>query len=565
MSNADAISETRRRDALLALGAVLESGAIGERSRLRSLLRYVVEEELDGRGGAIKAYSIGVDVLGRGEDFDPSADSVVRVEVNRLRHILRAYYDGPGADDPVEIALRRGSYRPEFIYRITDDIVAEATGAAEAVRPQAWIRRRLARSPLISAAVLAALATGLAAVALLTDFDPPPAPEAPPIVEVGQIDSLLTDPSFDYLADGVRALLISDLSHFRTIRVRAAAPADASPSGAVEPADFRIFGQILRPGEQIRLNLVLIDAATRNILWSADRDLPAAKSDLFEIYSEQVRAIAGELGSPSGALVAEAIRRANAADTAGEGQSTYLCLLRWHAYDLVKTDANEARARACLEHHVERDVSDGSIHAAYAFMRFLDWTRSEDRSDEGILIDALAAADVAIRLDPTGSAGHEYKGSILLARGRFDAAQASFLQAMRFNPSKVDLQVQLGWAAIRKGDWDKGVSDIRQGVARSPAPPGWFRIPLSMDAYRRGDYQEALEQGAAIARTGDGRGAPLALAAAIKLNDAAAIARFGEAVAAVEGDPFGAVEAVLPASELLTSYRKTVADWRAKR
>ena len=86
-----------------------------------------------------------------------------------------------------------------------------------------------------------------------------------------------------------------------------------------------------------------------------------------------------------------------------------------------------------------------------------------------------------------------------------------------------------------------------------------------MDAFRRGDYREALDQGAAIARTGDRRGAPLALAAAIRLNDSAAISRFGEAVAKIEGDAFGEVEAVLPAPELMASYRKTLADWLSNR
>ncbi|MEQ9123195.1 MAG: hypothetical protein RIM80_11590, partial [Alphaproteobacteria bacterium] len=131
--------DVRREEALAAMAAVLESDVIGERSRLRSLLRYLVLEELDDRGDALKAYSIAVDVLGRPQDFDPSADGVVRVEANRLRGLLSRYYRTAGADDPVHILLPPGQYRPVFARRA----LADATDAEPP--PRRWTRRRRLR------------------------------------------------------------------------------------------------------------------------------------------------------------------------------------------------------------------------------------------------------------------------------------------------------------------------------------------------------------------------------------------------------------------------------------
>ena len=60
--------------------------------RRYELLDYRMREHLERRGENLKAYSIALDVLGRGADFDPSIDSIVRVEVARLRDALDLYY-----------------------------------------------------------------------------------------------------------------------------------------------------------------------------------------------------------------------------------------------------------------------------------------------------------------------------------------------------------------------------------------------------------------------------------------------------------------------------------------
>ncbi|WP_407529974.1 hypothetical protein [Methylobacterium oryzisoli] len=80
--------------------------------RNRRFLSFVVEEALAGRGERVKAYTIGVDVFGRGPDFDPDKDPIVRIEATRIRSALAAYYAGPGAHDPVQLVLRPGSYIP---------------------------------------------------------------------------------------------------------------------------------------------------------------------------------------------------------------------------------------------------------------------------------------------------------------------------------------------------------------------------------------------------------------------------------------------------------------------
>jgi hypothetical protein len=78
--------------------------------RLSLFLRFVVEQSLKGQPDQVKEYTIGTEVYGRSSDFDPSMDSIVRVEARRLRKKLTAYYEREGASDEIVVSFRPGSY-----------------------------------------------------------------------------------------------------------------------------------------------------------------------------------------------------------------------------------------------------------------------------------------------------------------------------------------------------------------------------------------------------------------------------------------------------------------------
>jgi hypothetical protein len=81
---------------------------------MQRLLRFLVMETLEGRAGALKEYSIGVEVFQRRQDFDPRMDAIVRVTVGQLRRRLATYYNGPGLLDPIVIQIPKGHYAATF-------------------------------------------------------------------------------------------------------------------------------------------------------------------------------------------------------------------------------------------------------------------------------------------------------------------------------------------------------------------------------------------------------------------------------------------------------------------
>ncbi len=101
-------------DAVARLNA--SKGLSGSR-RLKGFLEYVVEETLAGRGDAIRAKTLAMDVYHYPSDQVIQRENVIRVDAGRLRRRMSDYYKDAGLNDPLEIVLPVGSYTPEFKLR----------------------------------------------------------------------------------------------------------------------------------------------------------------------------------------------------------------------------------------------------------------------------------------------------------------------------------------------------------------------------------------------------------------------------------------------------------------
>src|SRR5262249_6400018 len=96
------------------LERALTGDVFGHSDRLKRLLRFVVEQTLEGKGDKLKEYTLGLEVFDRAPGFDPRVDSIVRVQASKLRDKLSEYYETEGRGEPVRIELPRGSYMPVF-------------------------------------------------------------------------------------------------------------------------------------------------------------------------------------------------------------------------------------------------------------------------------------------------------------------------------------------------------------------------------------------------------------------------------------------------------------------
>lgn len=96
------------------LQSVLGSQLFARSPTLAQLLTYLCEKKFAHQTDQIKEYSVALEVFGRHETFDQDSDSIVRVQVNRLRKRLAEYYAGEGATHELRLTVPVGHYVPVF-------------------------------------------------------------------------------------------------------------------------------------------------------------------------------------------------------------------------------------------------------------------------------------------------------------------------------------------------------------------------------------------------------------------------------------------------------------------
>lgn len=93
---------------------VLRSATFRNAATLQQLFSYLAARSAAGAAETPKEYTIGVEALGRSEDFDPKIDPIVRVQSHRLRGKLKEYYTSEGSQDSILIQIPKGQYLPTF-------------------------------------------------------------------------------------------------------------------------------------------------------------------------------------------------------------------------------------------------------------------------------------------------------------------------------------------------------------------------------------------------------------------------------------------------------------------
>ena len=92
---------------------IIASKCFRSSPRRQLLLRRIVTESLAGRTEGLKEIVLARDVFGRPE-YDPRHNTLVRVEVNAIRHKIAEYYAGPNRDDLIRIEIPPGHYVAVF-------------------------------------------------------------------------------------------------------------------------------------------------------------------------------------------------------------------------------------------------------------------------------------------------------------------------------------------------------------------------------------------------------------------------------------------------------------------
>ena len=277
------------------LERILSSEAFAGAGRHSRVLRYLVERTLVGDGDQLKEYVLGTEVFDRPDSYDPRLDSIVRVEVRRLRSRLEDYYRGPGTSDPVLITIPRGAYVPVFASREqTPAPAASVLAAPPATAQEAVIADRVTKGDqrsgtfaMIAAAVV--VSTGLIVGTLALNSSRMTSAQAStgPSVAVLPFEPYSTAVQDVLIAAQITDALTTELARLKTVSVTSRASAaqfagePRSMSDIVKALNvtFVVEASAVRSGDAVRVSARLVYGPLDRKVWVGDYDFARSEID----------------------------------------------------------------------------------------------------------------------------------------------------------------------------------------------------------------------------------------------------------------------------------------------
>ncbi|RDJ19824.1 hypothetical protein DWF00_04305 [Bosea caraganae] len=481
--------------------------------RNKNFLRFVVEESLAGRSSRIKAYTVAVEVFGRGTNFDGMLDPVVRIEAGRLRQALTSYYVEDGRADPIRISLPRGGYMPVFervggatvpaeaeqpaIPAETEapDVVDEArpataSGIAQKHPPTKWPRHWKA----VGLSTLAVLAlVGFAAMRKMPDGRD----ILPPLVATAQVQPLSDNSSAIALARTLSQSLPAAISRFDGLTVVAARPdqTDQDLIGSLtarEPPSRRIYVVLASIGADSQGALArwqLTDGRNQSILWSGTAATSFARNTEASPEDDIAQTIANAIASRQGLLSSFAWKAIPVPPPPG-----YACVARARSYSTTLTDSLRKELTFCLERTVAQNPGDADAWALLGYVH-ADENRvrgAEPEAAKAALAKAESAAAKAEALAPYAALTQETASVVAFQAGDIPRFEAAGRKAMAINPGNPGSKIIFANRLFFAGKYDESIALLREAIPLRARPVATDQLTLILDLYRRSDYPAAL-------------------------------------------------------------------------
>jgi DNA-binding winged helix-turn-helix (wHTH) protein/TolB-like protein len=342
-----------------------------------------------------------------------------------------------------------------------------------------------------------------------------------PVVSVHTFEVLGDDPAQDYLARGITADLIAQLSRLSGLHAMTAATSQSTGETAKEPRGdnlYSVWGGVRRGGQLLEVEVRLVESRSGRQLWVQRYARPF--DDLFEIQRDIGTQLAKSLSLQLNETELNRIAHRYTGSVAA-----YDLFLKAQSELLVRSKANNERARELYLQAVTLDPAFARaygglalIHAgnyrnqwtndrAHALDQALKYAASAKEIDPTLPEihwvlgyvktqqrrhkEALAHLDDALALDPRFADALALKGGIKTYTGRSEETISLLRRAMRINPAAGYLYfMTLGRAYFFLGDYDQAAINLREATARNPASLE-VRLYLAATLSLSGEREEA--------------------------------------------------------------------------
>lgn len=479
-----------------------ESKALAGSVVTQVLLQHLVTHTLAGDEAQLQEKIIGIELFERRPDYRPEKDNIVRLETEKLRHRLIAFYRLEGVNDPVRIGLRRGEFMPYFgmLEPVAPTTNASSGEEVASNRPPgessmggqdvgpgsdsmaqrgAWAKR----TPFLVAGVLSCIAVAFLLPWLRSSsswfstlFFSTPAPSIAVLPLVNRSPQKL----LEYQVDGFTETLRAALAATGKVRVSSSAASFAFKNKFSNPrmvsraleVERVLQGEFRATADSFALELKLFDTESSQQLWAQKAegslaDLPALRQRLL-----------GELLAVLAVPVDEKLkaRLQSLETTIPAAYDDYLSGLQ----DSLVTDSGLSSGSAIVlpraAEHFRRAIRKDPKYLAAHLGLAASLSRLglvTQRNPEPILAEARQQWERALALDPGNAEAQAMLGTHLARHEQdYKAGEEHINEAIRIHPQLASSYAQLAQhILLPQMRWKEAQSAMARALELDPADP----------------------------------------------------------------------------------------------
>ncbi|MGQ0762502.1 MAG: tetratricopeptide repeat protein [Acidobacteriota bacterium] len=318
----------------------------------------------------------------------------------------------------------------------------------------------------------------------------------------------------EYLSDGMTETLIRSLSQLPGLNVKARSSVfrykgketDAKTIGKELGVQAVLNGRVIQRGDQLILNLELVNPETENVIWTDEYDRKS--SDIVSLQNEIARDVSKKLKLKLSGTDQQKLAKNYTLDP-----EAYRLYLQGRFYWNKRTpsevqkaipqaiekapnfalgyvglaDSDEDRDRPTKKEYIRRalEIDDNlaEAHASLGYQYMLDynWVASERELKR------------AIELNPNYPQAYAWNGARLMMLGKYDESLAAIQRGLDLDPTSNGINFYKGICLDLAGRRDEAIQQLKKIIQMDPTFP-WAHSHLGRLYRLNGDYAASVEE-----------------------------------------------------------------------